>query len=88
MIQRLGGTGQRGLEVTEDGVDPLELGQISRIGRAHDIRHVDTARLGDCRKATRPSLVTVAVDRRAFRDWVDSDDDATGSRGEPTEADF
>ena len=39
-------------------------------------------------KQPRPSLVTVAVDRRAFRDWVDSDDDATGSRGEPIEAGF
>ena len=51
VIQRLGGTGQRGLEVTGDGVDPLELGQISRLERSHDIRHVDTARLDDCRKA-------------------------------------
>lgn len=51
VLQRLEGARQRGLEVSEHGVDPLELWQVPRLERAHHLGHVDAARFGNRSKA-------------------------------------
>ena len=45
---------QTGLEVTEDGVDPLELGQVFRLSSRDDGGLMYTARLGDRAEAGQP----------------------------------
>jgi len=51
-------TAQTGLEVAEQGVDPLELGHISGLSSAHDNRPVRTSRRGERDERGQP----VAVD--------------------------
>jgi hypothetical protein len=50
---------QAGLEVTEDGVDPLELGQVFRLSPGDDGGLMYTAGLGDRAKQASPSEQTV-----------------------------
>jgi hypothetical protein len=50
-LQRLVGAGQRGLEVAQHSVDPLELGQVTRLERPHHLGRVGATRLGNGSKA-------------------------------------
>ena len=47
VLQRVKRAGQRGLEVAQHGVDPLELGQVLRLEGAHHPGQVDAAGVGD-----------------------------------------
>jgi hypothetical protein len=53
-LQSLEGPSQRGLEVAQHGVDPLELGKVTRLECADHPGHVDAARIGDGRKTRQP----------------------------------
>jgi hypothetical protein len=53
-FQRLVGAGQHGLEVAQHRVDPLELGQITRLERPHYLGRVNATGLGDRGKAGQP----------------------------------
>ncbi len=59
-LQCLVGARQRGLEVTQHGVDPLELGQVTPLERPHHFGRVGATRLGNGSKAGQP----ITEDRR------------------------
>ena len=61
VLQRVERAGQRGLEVAQHGIDPLELGQVPRLEGAHHPRQVNTACFIDGGKAAQ----TVAEDDTA-----------------------
>lgn len=58
VLQRLEGARQHGFEVSQHGVDPLELGQVPRFERSHHLGLVNAPGFGDCGEAPQ----TVAVD--------------------------
>lgn len=51
VLQRVKRTSERCFEVAENGVDPVELGQIARLKGTHDHRNMDAPRVGDCCEA-------------------------------------
>ncbi len=54
VLQRMKSTGQRGLQVAEHCVDPLELRQIAGLESADDQRQVATSSIGHRREAAQP----------------------------------
>lgn len=60
VVQRVVRARQRGLEIAQHGVDPLELGQVAGREVAHDHGHVDAADIGHSREA----IQTVASHER------------------------
>ena len=61
VLQRMKSTGQRGLQVAEHCVDPLELRQIAGLESTDDKRHVATSSIGHRREAAQPGSAQKAA---------------------------
>jgi hypothetical protein len=65
VLQRMERTGQRGLEVTQPGLDPLELGQVLRLEGIHHTGQVNAAGVGDCGEAAQAITEADVAGRQA-----------------------
>ena len=80
VLQRMKSTGQRGLQVAEHCVDPLELRQIAGLESTDDKRHVATSSIGHRREAAQP-----IADHQGTRLQTGFGPITNGRRGETTD---
>ena len=80
VLQRMKSTGQRGLQVAEHCVDPLELRQIAGLESTDDKRHVATSSIGHRRETAQP-----IADHQGTRLKTGFGPITNGRRGETTD---
>lgn len=63
--QRFECTSQRGLEISQQAIDPLKFGQRTRLERSHHPGRMDAAHFGNCRKTGQPNAKHSRVEQQA-----------------------